>query len=223
MKPRVVALHGFLGRGRDWDAVRAASSADLEWICPDLFAPGAPAIGEAPAFEAKAWLAGYSFGGRLALRWLMCEPQRWHGALLLSVNPGNFQTDEEREERRKSDDAWAAAFRSESWEKLMARWNAQQVFDGSGVLPRQERDFDRAKLAGALDRFSVAEEFTDTARLEGDFVWMAGGTDTKFRRLLEEMRVGGFPGSFFAVPRAGHRLLIDAPAAIAAAVDRLTA
>jgi len=39
--------------------------------------------------------------------------------------------------------------------------------------------------------------------------------------LLDEMRHTGFPGSFFAVPDAGHRLLHDAPTAVAAALGRM--
>lgn len=223
MRPRIVALHGFLGCGGDWGAVRASSQAGCEWMCPDLFAHGGPDPDVAPVFAGKAWLAGYSFGARLALRWLVNEPDRWHGALLLSVDPGNFQSDEQRAERKKSDAGWAASFRTESWDKLMARWNAQPVFSGSAGPRRAEGDFDRAKLAGALEKFSVAGDFTDVERLEGAFIWLAGGDDAKFRGLLDKMRLSGFPGSFFAVSGAGHRLLYDAPRDVAAALDRLVA
>jgi hypothetical protein len=37
------------------------------------------------------------------------------------------------------------------------------------------------------------------------------------------MRDTGFPGTFSVVPDAGHRLLPDAPRAVAEALDRLTA
>lgn len=223
MSATIVALHGFLGRGSDWDAVRAASKADARWLCPDLFAPGAGDFFPVPRFEGKAWLAGYSFGARLALRWMTEQPDRWHGALLLSTNPGNFQTDAQREERRRTDRAWARDFRSEAWDVLVAKWNAQDVFAGSACQLREEKDFDRAKLAAALEDFSVADQFTDAMRLSGNFVWMAGEGDAKFRALLDEMRNAGFPGSFFPVPGAGHRLLHDAPEEVARALDRLTA
>lgn len=223
MSTTIVALHGFLGRGSDWDAVRAAAKTGARWLCPDLFAPGAGDLSAVPRFEGKAWLAGYSFGARLALRWLNAHPDRWHGALLLSVNPGNFQSDSQREERRQTDRAWARDFRSEAWDVLVAKWNAQDVFAGSGCPLREEKDFDRAKLSAALEDYSVAGEFTDTMQLAGDIVWMAGEKDTKFSVLLDEMRNAGFPGSFFAVPGAGHRLLQDVPGEVARALDRLTA
>lgn len=223
MKPRIVALHGFLGCGRDWDAVRRASQADCDWTCPDLFASGGPDFGAPPTFPEKAWLAGYSFGARLALRWMAKEPSRWNGALLLSCDPGNFQGDEQRIARKEADAAWATAFRAESWDTLMSRWNAQAVFSGRSGPRRAEEDFDRAKLADTLERFSVADQFTDAARLDGAFVWMAGNDDAKFCGLLDKMRISGFPGSFFPVPGAGHRLLHDAPHDVAAALDRLVA
>lgn len=223
MSATIVALHGFLGRGSDWDVVRAASKTDARWLCPDLFSPGAGDLFAAPRLEGKAWLAGYSFGSRLALRWLTGQPDRWHGALLLSANPGNFQTDAQRAERRRTDRAWARDFRNEAWDVLLAKWNAQDVFADSASQSREEKDFDRVKLGAALEDFSVADQFTDTMQLPGDCVWMAGARDAKFRALLDEMRNSGFPGSFFPVPDAGHRLLHDAPEEVARALDRLTA
>lgn len=223
MSGRVVALHGFLGRGSDWHAVRAASTARLDWICPDLFAPGAPGASWSLSASGPAWLVGYSYGARRALQLLTDEPSRWRGAVLVSVNPGNFMTDAQRAERKQADRDWAAAFRHEDWSGLMARWNAQRVLAGSAEPRRVEADFDRAKLAEALENFSVADQFADQARLTGRLVWMAGGGDVKFSGLLESMRDTGFPGTFSVVPDAGHRLLHDAPGAVADALDRLTA
>jgi 2-succinyl-6-hydroxy-2,4-cyclohexadiene-1-carboxylate synthase len=222
MSDRIVALHGFLGQGKDWDAVRAATQTPLAWVCPDLFAPSGPELWrKQPEFDGKSWLVGYSFGARLALRWLAEEPGRWHGALLLSVNPGNFLTGEERDARRKSDLAWAEMLRVLSWDELMKRWNAQEVFAGDRSPERVEKDFDRAKLAEALEEFSVADQFTDPSRLATDIVWLAGEKDARFCALSERMRASGFPGNFFTVPAAGHRLLSEAPDIIASALDRL--
>ena len=221
MSRRIVALHGFLGQGSDWAAVRAATPREWDWICPDLFAPGQEDWrGKLPE-EGKSWLVGYSFGGRLALRLLEEDQQRWHGALLLSVNPGNFQSEDERRSRRLSDAAWAAAFREDPWEDVVKRWNRQGVFSGGCAPTRAESSFDRGKLACALEDYSVASQFADTARLGGTFVWVAGGEDKKFCTLLHAMRQAGFPGTFFALPGAGHRLLQHAPAEVAAALDRL--
>lgn len=210
----VVALHGFLGQGRDWDAVRAASKTETNWICPDLFGRGRSHFAP-PSIHVPCWLAGYSFGARLALRWMQMEPDRWLGALLLSANPGNFQTDEDRRARREADAVWARAFREESWGQLLRRWNAQTVLSGRATPLRHEADFDREKLAAALESYSVADQFTEADRLSGSLTWLAGAQDQKFVGLLSTMRQSGFLGSFCVIPNAGHRLLHDAPEAVA--------
>ena len=222
MKATVVALTGFLGRGSDWAEVRAASQAGLRWICPDPFAPGAEPV-RPPAVEGPCWLAGYSYGARLALRWLQAAPEKWQGALLLSVNPGNFQSEEERVARRTSDTDWAAAFRTERWAVVTERWNSQAVFQHDAAPLRKERDFDRRKLAAVLVEDSVAGQFTDPLRLPTHLVWMAGARDAKFVRLQNLMRDAGFPGTFPVVGEAGHRLLLEAPEAVAGALDDLVA
>jgi 2-succinyl-6-hydroxy-2,4-cyclohexadiene-1-carboxylate synthase len=221
MTGRLIALHGFLGCGRDWDAVRAKSECGLEWICPDLFAAGASF--EPPVMNGPCWLAGYSFGARLALSWMQREPQRWSGALLLSANPGNFQSDQERAARRAADDRWAEAFRQDPWNDVLDRWNAQDVLAGGTAPWRTESDYDRAKLSAALRDLSVAGQFTDPLRLPSNLVWMAGERDGKFVALQASMRDAGFPGTFPRVEGAGHRLLVEAPDAVSAALDHLVA
>ena len=222
MKNTIIALHGFLGRGSDWDAVRAASKSALDWQCPDLFSLGAPCF-TAPEFDRPCWLVGYSFGARLALCWMQEAPDRYLGALLVSANPGNFRTDEERTVRKAADKTWAEKFRRRPWTEVIGEWNAQQVFEADTAVTRDENDFDREKLAVALEEFSVAAQFTDPLRLPSRLIWLAGARDEKFCGLLDDMRHAGFPGTFLRVDDAGHRLLLSAPEAVAAAVDDLVA
>jgi 2-succinyl-6-hydroxy-2,4-cyclohexadiene-1-carboxylate synthase len=222
VKTTIIALHGFLGRGSDWDAVRAASKSALDWQCPDLFSRGASSF-TAPESDRPCWLAGYSFGARLALRWMQEAPDCYLGALLVSANPGNFQTDEQRTARRAADENCAEKFRRQPWSEVISEWNAQQVFAPDSAPFRDEKDFDRDKLAVALGEFSVASQFTDPLRLPSRLIWLAGARDEKFCALLDDMRNTGFPGTFLRVDDAGHRLLHAAPGAVATALDDLVA
>jgi pimeloyl-ACP methyl ester carboxylesterase len=74
-----------------------------------------------------------------------------------------------------------------------------------------------------MERFSVAAQFTDPLRLPPRLTWLAGARDAKFAGLQSAMREAGFPGTFLLVGEAGHRLLGEAPAAVAAALDDLVA
>jgi 2-succinyl-6-hydroxy-2,4-cyclohexadiene-1-carboxylate synthase len=222
VKATIIALHGFLGRGSDWDAVRAASKSALDWQCPDLFGHGASSF-TAPDHDRPCWLAGYSLGARLALRWMQETPDRYLGALLLSVNPGNFQTDDQRGGRLASDNAWAEKFRAKPWGELIDEWNRQSIFDTDPAVQRKEDDFDRTKLALALEDFSAAGQFTDPLKLPSRLIWLAGARDSKCCPMLDDMRLAGFPGTLLRVENAGHRLLHSAPEAVAAALDDLVA
>ena len=221
MNAPIIALHGFLGRGTDWDAVRAATKVDLNWICPDVFA--ANGSFDPPETDRPCWLAGYSFGARLALRWMEEAPGRYLGALLVSANPGNFQTDEQSTARKASDLVWAEKFLAGPWGEVTGAWDRQQVFASDPAVERKEDEFDRVKLAAALEDFSVAGQFTDPLKLPSRLMWLAGTEDTKFCLLLDDMRMAGFPGTFLRVEDAGHRLLYSAPEAVAAALDNLVA
>jgi len=222
VKTTIIALHGFLGRGSDWDAVRGASRSALDWQCPDLFSLGAPRF-TAPEFDRPCWLVGYSFGARLALRWMQEAPDRYLGALLVSADPGNFQTGEERTIRKAADKIWAEKFRLLPWSDVIGEWNTQQVFGADTAVTRDENDFDREKLAVALEEFSVAAQFTDSLRLPPRLIWLAGARDEKFCALLDDLRHAGFPGTFLRVDDAGHRLLLSAPGAVAIVLDDLVA
>lgn len=222
MKTQIIALHGFLGCGSDWDAVRAASKSSLDWRCPDLFSRGLSCFA-APDADHPCWLAGYSFGARLALRWMQETPDRYLGALLVSANPGNFQTGAERTARRAADAIWAEKFRRQPWAEVIGEWNLQQVFASDHEPTREESDFGREKLAAAMEQFSVGGQFTDPLRLPSRLVWLAGAEDEKFSAMLDAMRDAGFPGTFLRVDGAGHRLLRSAPGAVAAALDDLVA
>ena len=222
MKPKIIALHGFLGRGSDWDRVRAASKSALDWQCPDFFGHGASSF-TAPSHDLPCWLAGYSFGARLALRWMQESPDRYLGALLVSANPGNFQTDDERAARVASDHAWAEKFRAGPWDSVTKEWNAQPVFAADPAVAHKEDDFDRAKLALALKDFSAGRQFTDPLKLPSRLSWLVGTKDSRCCSLQDDMRMAGFPGTFLRVEDAGHRLLLSAPEAVAAALDDLVA
>ena len=113
VRPPVVLLHGFMGRGADWRAVRADLPETWDVRAPDLPGHGA-AVGlgsysmDAAADLALAGLAepadvvGYSMGGRLALHLAATHPEAVRRVVVVSGSPG-LRTDAERAARRAVD------------------------------------------------------------------------------------------------------------------------
>jgi 2-succinyl-6-hydroxy-2,4-cyclohexadiene-1-carboxylate synthase len=179
-------LSGFLGLPSDWDF--------LPW-------PHAPYDGTLAADDV---LAGYSMGGRLALRVL--ESQRAAKAVIVSA--GLNAPDEERVRR---DEAWARRFESEPWPSLMLDWNAQPVFGGH-VVERREEDYDRAELARMLRELSPA--VLPPPRLESietPILWIAGARDAKYVDVARRA-VARLPhAQLWICPEAGHRVPWEQP------------
>ncbi len=118
----VLMLHGFMGRGDDWQQVSEHLAPSRQCLCPDLpghgataadpvnGAAGMPEIAEAllAGLEARGVtqcaLVGYSMGGRLALYLAVRYPQRFSCLLLESASPG-LRTTSERQQRQVHDEA----------------------------------------------------------------------------------------------------------------------
>lgn len=220
------ALHGFLGRGADWDALgRALERAGAPGLrAPDLFrrppqvptlaAWGAEFTAEVAAEDAAPILLGYSLGGRLALHALLAAPERWRRAVIVSAHPG-LADPRERAERRRDDEQWAARFERESWDRLLEAWDARAVFGGTPTArARPEAAFDRAALAAALRAWSLgAQDDLRPAleRLTIPVLWIAGARDARYAALAEEA-CGRLPhGTVAIAPDAGHRVPWERP------------
>lgn len=192
--PEVIAIHGFLGLARDWNA--------FGYTGVDLW-PSAKALGQtanramlhsvgqsvdckddhfeiwAKRFNdrfvvgrvengVKPWLLGYSLGGRLAMHAVLMRPELFSGAVFVSANPG-LKNESEREERRTQDKKWSERFQTEKWNQLIEDWNNQPVLKSpEGLAHRAEHqntDFDREALAAALNIWSLGRQQDLSQRL----------------------------------------------------------
>ena len=218
-------LHGFLGRGADWEVLRAAWPADLPALrTPDLFA-AAPrdeslaAFGERFAREVAAddpapILLGYSLGGRLALHALLARPTLWRAAVIVSAHLG-LPDPGTRNERRAADAAWAERFRVEDWDSLREAWNAREVFGGRAQpLARPEAAFDREALAQGLEGWSVGNQADLRPRLAlltMPIRWIAGAEDDRYVSQGEQAAEHGPSVHLVVAPGAAHRVPWEQP------------
>src|SRR3954467_6453136 len=105
-------------------------------------------VAEVPADGA---LVGYSMGGRIALHAALRRPDGLAALALIGVSAGV----QNREERRRSDEALAAWMEQRSIEEVVERWEAQPVFAGQSQELRERQrpgrlSHDPVKLAQLL-------------------------------------------------------------------------
>lgn len=149
-------MHGFMGRGRDFEAIAATLS--LDFCCLTIDLPGhgqtqvldpargyrmeAIAVGLVELLKhldfTPCHLMGYSMGGRLAL-YLVCQDQSLFSSLLLeSASPG-LATVPEQVQRRHQDEQLALKLEAGvQWSDFLNQWYSQSIF----AELRQHPDFE---------------------------------------------------------------------------------
>lgn len=224
-----VALHGFLGRGSDWHALRSAFPS-WTWLTPDyafdsLLAPSRAGLtqwGDAfhrwlgqNAGSEPVILIGYSQGGRLALHALEKNPEAFKKVILISAQPGLPES--EKSARLANDEAWARRFENDPWKDVVASWNRLPVFVGGDAEPeRPESPEARRAAADSLRAWSVGRQndFRSLMREQRDrLILVAGERDPKYAEMTKALASEGFETHI--VKNSGHRVLFDAPAALA--------
>jgi len=221
----IVALHGFLGTGRDWDFLRDAG---FDVVTPDLHVIPSREDGEgSPAHVGGGFLAplgmtqgdtllGYSMGGRLALQALL-GGARYRRAVFISTRVSAAE-----EGRGERDESWAQRFEREEWSTLMRDWNAQTLFGGH-TMPRREEDFDRRELARQLREWSPAALPPAEPRLHEltlPTLWIAGARDPKYVAEAERAAALAPNATLQIVDGAAHRVPWERPDAVIAGLRR---
>lgn len=242
----LLLLHGFLGRGADWNAFRTHLEAAAERrgaglgpiSAPDLPGHGA-AVGLPPerytmagatdalaaGLDAPAAVVGYSMGGRVALALAVRHPGRVRRLVLLSASPG-LATGAERAERRRLDAERAAAARADL-AGFVGRWQRLPLFASLPDAVRRARAAEQARndpgeIARALAGLGTGAQPSYWDRLGAlppGTLAVAGARDAKFVGIARRMEVRA-DGRVRAVvlDGVGHAPHLEAPEATAALV-----
>jgi 2-succinyl-6-hydroxy-2,4-cyclohexadiene-1-carboxylate synthase len=225
--PDVLALHGFAGTGRMWQAV------DPAWRAPDLPGHGEAGgirpitfascvehvLSEAPE---RFTLVGYSMGGRVALHVALAAPERVERLVLVATTAG-IADPGERAIRRLDDEAFADEIEHEPIETFVARWSANPLFAGDPpdavaawlADMRHNRPADLAAVLRGIGTGEMPSLWDRLGELTMPAVVMAGERDTKFRAIGERL-AAALPNAapLIVVPGAGHGLPREAPTAV---------
>lgn len=233
--PSLVALHGFIGSGADFDLLRDRLPT-LTWRTPDLpghgdgeTAPHAfriPAIASAVAHELAALpppriLLGYSMGGRVALHTALQFPDHVDGLVLIGASPG-LADDAERAARIAVDDQRAARALELGGAAFAREWAKVPIIASQATIPPPWRDAMVARrLQSDAAGLALSLELTGTGRMEPlhdrlrdlrmPILLVVGETDSKFRAIAEDMAIRLRRRRVRVIEGAGHAAHLEQP------------
>jgi 2-succinyl-6-hydroxy-2,4-cyclohexadiene-1-carboxylate synthase len=223
------------GSAGDWAWVQKEFRGEaLSFPAAPNFAALVSALSAQLARETEPYgIVGYSLGGRVAIaitHALLDAPNPPRKLALLGAGFG-FPTEEERSIRKDSDLAWAELIRRNPAE-FWRRWYEQPLFSGFDALPEATRqEWLASRLASSAEALARQWEAwgpsqhpflrpaLDAITQSGmDCLYLAGERDTKYRSLSEELTKEGM--RTLIIPGAGHLLPLEAPHAVAEALNR---
>lgn len=247
--PVLLCLHGFMGDAGDWDSFAqeflrvlpgwriAAPTLPGHEVAPTGFSGGEIADEILEWMDAQevlcAGIAGYSLGGRLALRLALDNPGRFPVFVGISTTAG-IEDACERESRRQADWNLAARLRAcsdtESLRKFLEDWWELPVFSSPNSTPLHRDTFlasrlkkSPAALADALEAWSpgvLPSEWERLAEYPGKALLLSGEADAKYAALADRMQLGFTDARAQRLLSAGHRLLEERASEVAAIVAR---
>jgi 2-succinyl-6-hydroxy-2,4-cyclohexadiene-1-carboxylate synthase len=227
----VVFLHGFAATARHWDGVIAA-------LPPGRFTPIALSISDADPLapdgvtrlvrdctQGRFVLVGYSMGGRLALHTALAIPERIERLVLVSAAAG-IEDAGARADRRAADEALAEEIEHGSISSFIERWRAVPLFaqDPAWVAEAVAADQLRcspATLAGCLRGLgagAMTPMWDRLGELRMPVAVLAGADDVSYEQAGRRLAAGIGDASFRALAGVRHRVALQAPAVVAAAI-----
>lgn len=237
----LVLLHGFTGAPSAWDGVRAHLPGDARVICPPVVGHGATGTDRVTHFEDEVdriadalprrgmfHLVGYSMGGRLALSLAIRHHVRVERLTLIACHPG-IADESARRERGAADRKWISLLRDEGVEPFVREWEALPMWTTQAALPgdvlqRQRRvrlAHDPLELARALELVGPAampDYSAELCALDMPIDLLVGAQDARYVQLMSQMADELPRARLTQVPNAGHNVVLERPAAVAAAL-----
>lgn len=164
--------------------------------------------------------AGYSMGGRLALSIALERPDVVQTLVIISANPG-IEDAGERAARRRSDEGMATLVEARGTEAFLDQWLAQPIFGGLDRTEAQRHRLsspsDIARQLRVLGQAAHPPMWDRLGDLSMPVTVIAGERDEKYAAIARRLATAVGPNAaLHIIPGAGHALLQEAPAAVAA-------
>jgi 2-succinyl-6-hydroxy-2,4-cyclohexadiene-1-carboxylate synthase len=229
MPADLLLLHGFTQTGASWDGVVRALPGRYRALAPELGA--GPWEAELDRLEtlapASCALAGYLMGGRLALALALRRPERVRALVLVSAAPGLADAGE-RAARLAADAALAERIEAVGVEAFAREWAAQPLFADQPAPVAALAHEDRLRRSAAehaaqlrgLGTGVMPPLWDRLGELALPVALVVGERDAKFRAIADRMARRLPQGEIVVVEGAGHAVALEAPEAVAEAIDR---
>jgi 2-succinyl-6-hydroxy-2,4-cyclohexadiene-1-carboxylate synthase len=217
----VTFVPGFMQRGEAWEPVASRLAERYRVSCLDFTTwTLEERLGELPA---GGVVVGYSMGGRIALHAALRQPGRFAGLVLVGVSAGV----EDRDARRRADEALASWIEQHTIEEVVERWEGNPVFDSqSPELRAKQRpgrlSHDPAELARLLRSAGQGGMDPVWDRLHTlccPVLLIAGEHDTGYVDAAQRMASLIEGARVRIVPGAGHAPQLERPELVAEILD----
>jgi 2-succinyl-6-hydroxy-2,4-cyclohexadiene-1-carboxylate synthase len=170
-------------------------------------------------------LCGYSMGGRIALHVATTMPERLSRLVLVSTSAG-IEDDAERAARRRADELLAQDLESGTTERFIERWRKTPLFAGDPAWVQDAAATDTRRLtakqiAAMLRAFSAGTLdplWGSLGKVALPVAVLAGERDRAYCEIGARLAQGLPRAGLRIVPGAGHRVALEAPEAVLAAV-----
>ncbi len=232
-------MHGFTGRGDDFEGFSRLCGLETKWHCPDLPGHGpAPTVACAPQAmvefingqtPAKPRVAlGYSMGARAALLHAISCPDHWDALILISATAG-LESEVERGKRAEHDQMLAERLLREGVTDFLRYWQQTPVIQSqqnirSDWLERMQanrRQHTAKGLAASLLQFGQAQYPKVWDRLDElncPVLLITGEQDDKYCAFAKRMQTLLPNAQWRSISGAGHMPHMEAPKQTAAVI-----
>lgn len=238
-QPPLVFLHGFLGRGAEWETVAARFADAYHCFLPDLpghgantdLAPDVPLHYDSLADGLHRTLAqpgarpviltGYSLGGRVALYFSLRYPELVRALILESTSPG-ISDESSRQERASADACRADAIYSGGLAVFVDEWYNLSLFRSLHHQPalleriKQSRQNNQpAWMAKIIRELSPGRQPYLGERLREltmPTLLLAGSLDEKYAAALRGTAARISRARTLIIRQAGHTIHVERPA-----------
>ncbi len=235
--PILLFLHGFMGNGKDFNAVISLLSEKFNCLAVDLPGHGHTQVNAGDEFYSLAntanglinwleelkikpcFLLGYSMGGRLALYLALHYPQYFQKVILESASPG-LKTEKERSQRYLSDLNLAEELKKQDLEDFLKSWYDKLLFktfknhpDFNTILAQrlQNNPIELAKSLrwmGTGNQPSLWEKLSES---QISFLLLVGELDKKFIKINQEMANLCSSVKLEIISNCGHNIHLENP------------